>query len=127
VTERILDSSVLLAVLKDERFDEGVLDVIEGAVISAVNLTEVWTKVRDLGLAYAPRTDTLLGLLDRVEPFTESQARLAADLRNATRYAGLSLGDRACLALALEIDGDVYTAEHAWSQINTGCKIHLIR
>ena len=127
MTERILDSSVLLAVLKDERFDEGVLDVIEGAVISAVNLTEVWTKVRDLGLAYAPQTDTLLGLLDRVEPFTESQARLAADLRNATRFAGLSLGDRACLALALEIGGEVYTAEHAWPHINTGCKIHLIR
>jgi ribonuclease VapC len=53
----------------------------------------------------------LLNLLARVEPFTESQAWMAADLRLATKHAGLSLGDRACLALALEIGAEVYTAD----------------
>jgi ribonuclease VapC len=118
---------VLLAILKDERLDEDILDVIEDAVVSAVNLTEFWTKVHESGLTYAPRTNALLGLLNRVEPFTESQARLAADLRSATRAAGLSLGDRACLALALEIGAEVYTTDHAWAHVNTGCSVHVVR
>ena len=127
MSDSVLDSSVLIAILKSEHLDDDVLDVIEGAFISAVNLAEVWTKVYDLGLTNAPRTREAFSLLDRIEPFTESQARLAASLRPATRHAGLSLGDRACLALALEIAGEVYTADRQWTNISVGCNIHLIR
>ena len=95
--------------------------------MSAVNFTEVWTKIYDLGLTEDPRIGSLFSLLSRSEPFTESQARLAADLRTATRHAGLSLGDRACLALALTIRGEVYTADRQWQNVNVGCDIHLIR
>lgn len=127
MSELVLDSSVLIAILKNERFDDDVVDIIDGAVMSAANYAEVWTKVYDFGLTDAPRTNVALSLLSRVEPFTESQARLAAALRIATKSAGLSLGDRACLALALEIGGDVYTADRQWSNIRVGCTIHLIR
>jgi ribonuclease VapC len=127
VSESVLDSSVLIAIFKNEQFERSVLDVIEGATISAVNFAEVWTKVYDLGLTEAPRTNVLFSLLSRIEPFTVSQAHLAADLRPATRHAGLSLGDRACLALALELGAEVYTADHSWSRVEIGCKINLIR
>jgi ribonuclease VapC len=113
--------------LKGEHLDHRVLDVIEGAVTSAVKYAEVWTKVNDLGLTSAPRTRDAFSLLDRVEPFTESQARLAATLRRATQHAGLSLGDRAYLALALEVGGEVYAADRQWSNVSVGCTIHLIR
>jgi ribonuclease VapC len=96
-------------------------------VMSAVNFAEVWTKIHDLRLTGDPRIHSLFMLLSRVEPFTESQARLAADLRPATKHVGLSLGDRACIALALTIGGQVYTADRQWSQIDVGCSIHLIR
>lgn len=127
MSRSVLDSSVLLAILKNEQFDDKLLDVIEGAAMSAVNFTEVWSKIYDLGLMEAPRTKIVFGLLSSIEPFTESQARLAADLRNVTRRAGLSLGDRACLALALTIRGEVYTADRQWQNVNVGCDIHLIR
>jgi ribonuclease VapC len=118
---------VFLAILKGEDFDARTLDVIEGAVMSAVNVTEVLTKLHDLSLGNDPRVDALFDLLDRIEAFTASQARAAADLRLVTKHAGLSLGDRACLALALEIGAQVYTAERTWARVDVGCRIHLIR
>jgi ribonuclease VapC len=127
VSEPVLDSSVLIAIFRNEQFDDGLLDVIEGAVVSTANFAEVWTKLYDLGLMDDPRIGGIFSLLSRIEPFTKSQARLAADLRPATRHAGLSLGDRACLALALEMGAEVYTADRSWSRIDVGCAIHLIR
>lgn len=127
-SEVVLDASVLLAIFKGERFQQEVLSVLEGAVMSATNFAEVLTKLIDLGMPHtSPRVEAMLTLLDRIEPFTEAQAQVAADLRNETRHAGLSLADRACLALALEIDAEVYTADRPWSRVHVGCKIHLIR
>jgi ribonuclease VapC len=127
VSESVLDSSVLIAIFRNEQFDEDILDVIEGAVMSTANYAETWTKLYDIGLTDDPRVDTVFSLLSRIEPFTISQAQLAADLRPSTKHAGLSLGDRACLALALEIGAKVYTADRQWSQVDAGCPIHLIR
>jgi ribonuclease VapC len=127
VSEPVLDSSVVLALLMNERIDSTILDILEGAVMSAVNFAEVWGKMYELGLKHAPRTEAVLGLFSRIEPFTSSQARVAGDLRLLTKHAGLSLGDRACLALALATDAEVYTADRQWTQIDVGCRIHLIR
>jgi len=127
VSESVLDSSVLLAIFRNEQYDDDLLDVIVGGAMSAANFAEVWTKLHDLGLSDDPRVNAIFHLLSRIEPFTELQARSAADLRSVTRHAGLSLGDRACLALALEIGAEVYTADRSWSLVNVGCTIHLIR
>ena len=127
-SESVIDASVLLAIFKDERFEQDILDVLEGSVMSATNFAEVLTRLIDLGIPLtSPRVADTFALLDRIEPFTEAHARVAADLRNETRHAGLSLADRSCLALALEIGADVYTADRPWSRVDVGCKIHLIR
>ena len=123
----VLDSSVLIAIFRNEQFDDEVLDIVDGAVLSATNFAEVWTKLHDLGLTDDPRVKAIFDLISSVEPFTESQAKLAASLRPSTRQAGLSLGDRACLVLALELGAEVYTADRQWSNIRVGCAIHLIR
>jgi PIN domain nuclease of toxin-antitoxin system len=52
--ETILDASVLIAIFKGERFEEDILEVVQGAVMSAVNYAEVWSKLRDFGLMEAP-------------------------------------------------------------------------
>jgi ribonuclease VapC len=122
-----LDASVLIAIMKNERLDDSALYIVQGAVISTVNLAEVWTKLHELGLTNDPRIDALIALLSRIEPFSASQARMAADLRPVTRHAGLSLGDRACLALTIELGADVYTTEHVWSKLDVGCRIHCLR
>lgn len=122
-----LDSSVLLAVLLNEIALEPITPVLEGAVISTVNPSEVLAKLIDLGLSRHKQTDQLLSLLDRVEPFTLLQAGSAGRLRSTTRQFGLSLGDRACLALAMELDADVYAADRAWAGLTLPCRIHLVR
>ena len=96
-------------------------------MISAVNWCELHTKLHDYGLHGISRTANLLTLIGRIEPFTEAQAILAAELREDTRAIGLSLGDRACIALGAELDADVYTADRAWAKVNLPCRVHLIR
>ncbi|HXE06343.1 MAG TPA: type II toxin-antitoxin system VapC family toxin [Acidobacteriaceae bacterium] len=123
----VLDSSIPLAILLGEMRDRSVYSLMDGAVMSAVNLAEVYSKISELGATEWPRTEALLGLLDRVEPMTQQQARACGELRGRTRHVGLSLEDRACLALAIELGAEVYTADRAWKQVNLGLSIHLIR
>ncbi len=127
VSEIVLDSSVLIAVLKDEHYEKDVLHLLEGALLSTVNMAEVWSKLEEDGLASSVHVASLFALLGAAVPFTERHARLAARLRNSTRSAGLSLGDLACLALAIEMNADVYTADRAWKDLNLPCRVHLIR
>ena len=127
MSEVVLDSSVLIAMMKGEQIDPIVFELIEGAVMSAVNLAEVLSKLSDLGTTKYPKAKELLALLDRIEQFTISQASCSSDLRPSTKPIGLSLGDRACLALALELGAEVYTADHAWARVDVGCIVHLIR
>ncbi len=71
--------------------------------------------------------DIHLRSLIRIEPFTEAQAVIAAQLRPATKHLGLSLADRVCLGLAIQGKMEVYTADAKWSEMPLGCKVHLIR
>jgi PIN domain nuclease of toxin-antitoxin system len=123
----VLDASALLAVLLDEPGGDRVLPVLQGAVMSAVNLSESVSRAIDRGF---PASDAL-ALVDRfrltVSAFDRKQAELAAGLRLAMRAKGLSLGDRACLALALDLDCPVLTADRAWAALDLGVDIRLIR
>jgi ribonuclease VapC len=127
VNEAVLDSSVILAILKNETIDEKALSLVDGGIMSAINVAEVYTKLSDFRMITANQVDILLGTLDRIEPLTASQARTAGFLRNSTRHVGLSLGDRCCLALAIELGAEVYTTEHVWSRIDIDCNIHILR
>jgi PIN domain nuclease of toxin-antitoxin system len=127
MSSTVLDSSIPLAILLGEAAGFSTYALMDGAVMSAVNLAEVYSKIRELGAIEWPRTEALLALLDRVEPMTQQQARACGELRISTRHAGLSLGDRACLALAIELGAEVYTADRAWKKVNIGVPIHLIR
>jgi ribonuclease VapC len=59
--------------------------------------------------------------------FDEQQARIAGDLVIQSRPLGLSLGDRACLALGIVLGVPVYTAEKAWKKLKAGVRVHVIR
>ena len=60
-------------------------------------------------------------------PFTSQHAKLVGDLVAQTRPLGLSLGDRACLALGLSLKAPVYTADKSWKKVKVGARIHVIR
>lgn len=112
----VLDASALLAVVRGERGVDVVEMSFETAqcVVSNVNLCEVGSKLVDLGL---PSTELVRALkqfdVDIVD-FDFEQAVSAAGLRELTRPRGLSLGDRACLALAKHMKGVAVTADSAW-------------
>lgn len=121
----VFDTSAVLAILKGERIAMGQLPNIRWATMSAVNAAEVWTRLADLDETAQDAGSLLMKLLRNVEPFTETQARRTGELRQLGK--NVSLGDRACLALAMELSADVYTADRAWAGFNVGCRIHLIR
>lgn len=124
----VLDSSVLLAYLQREKGAETVLFLLERAVMSSVNLAEVRTRLIDLGERAVEAAEPVLQLVRRIEPFTEEDALTASSLRKTTSHAGLSLGDRACLALGITLGAEVYTADKVWSKLgDVGCKIHMLR
>jgi PIN domain nuclease of toxin-antitoxin system len=119
----VLDSSALLCLLNGEVGAERVAEALPLAAIGAVNLAEVVTKLREEGLSIEEADEVLGGLHLDVRPLTAAQAADTGHLRPATR----SLGDRACLALAAELDTIVLTADRGWADAGTGVKIELIR
>ncbi len=123
----ILDASALLAVLGDEPGGEVVAPLLDGAIISTVNWSEVLVRYVDLGLEITGRESEMESLGISLAPFTRQQAEVAAALLPRTRKAGLSLGDRACLALALDLGGQPVTANRAWGRIDVGVAVTLIR
>jgi ribonuclease VapC len=133
VPSAILDASALLAYLRDEAGADVVADAIAGgASISTVNLGEVLSRVADRGAdaARTARQMTDRGLLDGaigVEAFTTADAIEVARLRPVTRDLGLSLGDRACLALAKRLGAPVLTADLAWSKVDLPLELRQIR
>jgi ribonuclease VapC len=129
----VLDASALLAHLRDEPGADVVAEAIaSGAVISAVSLAEVFSRAADRGADPAKLADELTqsGLLDgaiTVEPFPVADAIDAARLRPLTCDAGLSLGDRACLALARRLGAPALTADTAWQRVAHGVELRPIR
>jgi len=124
---RVVDSSVVLAFLLGELTSTEAEPWLTGASISTVNLSEIVAKLTDRGMSAEDIADTVADLNLEVRPFDQAQAERAGLLRSRTKEAGLSLGDRACLALAIDIGGGVATADKAWAKLDIGIQIELIR
>jgi len=125
----VLDASALLCLLHAEAGAERVTDILDRSVIGAVNLSEVVAKLADTGGTEAEISRALGVLRLRVEPFDDEQARLAGLMRTATRPLGLSLGDRACLALARQRAAVAVTTDRAWGKLpnQIGVPIRVVR
>jgi ribonuclease VapC len=123
----VLDSSAILAEFLKESGGDLVRASQGTHYVSAVNFAEVYSKLADLGV-----TVENFESVRAIEPFVvmefdRSQAILSAQLRPATKHLGLSLGDRACLALAIREKATVLTADRTWSNLDLGIEIKVIR
>lgn len=124
----VLDASVLLAIVRGESGSEKVTaGMLLHSVTSAVNLAEVYSKLLISGWNQSQAWEDGSALVEEVIPFTAAHAKLTGDLILQTRPLGLSLGDRACLALALDLKAPVYTADRSWKKLDVGVPIHTIR
>jgi ribonuclease VapC len=123
----VLDASALLAHLQGEPGSEFIEQVLAHSVISAVNWTEVLQRHWSLGIPSATLLGELMTLGLSVTEFSAHDAAITAELFPLTRNLGLSLGDRACLALAISLGYTVLTADRAWKGLSLPVKIDLIR
>lgn len=123
----VLDASAALALLKGEAGADVVKRHIPGAAISAVNLAEVAGRLAAAGMKEGQIRATLATLGLDVVPCEESRAIAVGLLYPSTRRQGLSLGDRACLALARERKLPALTADKAWKSFAIDIEIQLIR
>ncbi len=124
----VLDASALLALLKQEDGSEQVAEFItERAVINSVNLSEVIAKLSEAGMPEDAIHETLDMLTLMTVDFDMALAYEAGLLRPLTKQAGLSLGDRACLALAKQLNLPAITTDRVWENLSLDITIQVIR
>jgi ribonuclease VapC len=128
VAQYVLDASALIALLHAEPGSEKVAQAVkEGSAISTVNLAEVAAKLNDLGTPEAVIQDAINVLRLTVYDFTIEFAYTVGRFRPLTKQAGLSLGDRACLALAEHLNLPALTTDRIWKGLSVGVVVHVIR
>lgn len=124
----VLDASAMLAVLNDEPGSEKLTpEMLTNATGSAVNVAEVHSKLVSRGGNPDEAWEDALSAVQQVVSFDEEQARIVGGLVAQTRALGLSLGDRACLALGIVLKAPVYTTDRSWRNLKIGARIHVIR
>jgi PIN domain nuclease of toxin-antitoxin system len=122
-----LDASAVLALLYQEPGHEAVLEALDGAALSAVNLAEVVTKLVDNGDTEDAVRSSLGKLPIRIVAVDDFLAYEAGLLRRATRSLGFSLGDRCCLALAKRLGFPALTTDRLWLRPNLDIQVQVIR
>jgi PIN domain nuclease of toxin-antitoxin system len=130
VNKVVLDASVLLAILNGEPGSEVFAkqpELLANAAISAVNLSEAYSKLVSLGNDPDETWQVVTAAVPEVAAFNTDQAEITGRLIPLTRSRGLSQGDRACLSLGISLKAPVYTADRAWKGLRVGIAIHVIR
>jgi len=124
----VLDTSVVLAMVNDEAGAIESRSFLDRSLISSVNLAEVLQKAAQFGLD-PEEVQKLLGEIEiGIVPFDNAMASSTAALWSLTKHRGLSLADRACLALAEAVGGIAVTADGAWADLDLpGIDIHLVK
>ena len=123
----VLDASALLCLFFDEPGAKKVEAVLAGARIGTANLAEVIAKLVDRGVDGEAIAAEIAELDLEVVPLDRAQAEAAGLLRSATRGAGLSLGDRCCLALADALGATAVTTDRAWAGLAGGVPVEVVR
>jgi PIN domain nuclease of toxin-antitoxin system len=123
----VLDASALLCLLNDEPGADRVVDVLTRSITGTASLAEVVSKLRDRGSPLDEVREALGGLHLDVRSLTPAQALIVGDLRPATKALGLSLGDRACLALAIDLQAEMLTTDAPLASADVGITITNVR
>lgn len=124
----ILDSSALLALIKNEDGSSVVEGLLGGIVMSSINVSEVAAILLDSEMSVEQVIKAIEPFVDSIIAFDFEYSILCADLKKSTKHLGLSLGDRACISLGIKFELAVYTADKIWAQLKLkNVDIKLIR
>lgn len=128
MTSAVLDATAVLALVRDEPGADKVISHVGHAAISAVNLQEVVRELLLSGLDEATTRELLDELRLDIRPHDAAAAFAAAALHAQTRHYGLGLGDRSCLALAMQLGIPALTADREWKNVRVkNLKVEQIR
>lgn len=124
----VLDASALLAILNREPGAEKLTpQLLSAAISSTVNLAEVQSKLVSRGIKPDEAWAATISPIREAAIFTDQHAKIAGSLVDQTNAFGLSLGDRACLALGIALKAPIYTADRSWKNLKLGIRIHVVR
>jgi PIN domain nuclease of toxin-antitoxin system len=124
----VLDASAVLALVRDEPGANKVAPYIGRAAISAVNLQEIIKELLLSGLDEPTSRELLDELRLDVRAHDTQAAYAAAALHAQTRQYGRGLGDRSCLALAVQLGVPALTADREWKKVKVkNLKLEHIR
>lgn len=126
MSNKVLDSSAILAVIFEEPGSEVVAPLLKDGLVSSVNFAEVTTKLAEKKILTRDSVEDLKNLGFDVIDFDVEQAAKVGELRPLTKHLGLSLGDRCCLALAILRGTTAVTADKDWKKLKF-CKVEVIR
>ena len=115
---RVFDASAVLAAIFEEPGGDRVIGLwAEGDnMMSTVNYAEVVSKLAERGMTDAEILAVMEGVPLKLADFDQVTAHAAGLLRATTKPLGLSLGDRACMALAKIRDAQAVTADRIWKK-----------
>lgn len=121
----VLDASAVLALLQEEPGADEVESLLDVALMSSVNVSEVIQKAEQHGVDTEGLEYDLEALGIEFRDFDVAMARPAAELWS--RGSGLSLGDRACLALAIAVEMPTVTTDTRWSAAKMPVDVRVLR
>lgn len=124
----LLDASAIIALIKKEKGFQVVDDILAQSAISTVNFGELISSLAREGIPSADIDLMTENIIPEIIPFDHELSIVAGKLTAITKSKGLSLGDRACIATALQLDLPVYTADKVWADLDIpNLKLKLIR
>jgi ribonuclease VapC len=126
VSDFVLDASVILAVILDEPGSSKFSEDVARGLVGSVNLAEVVAKLEEHGATEPEIRGYLNGLELIPVPFDWGDAWATGLLRRRTRHERLSLGDRACLALAISHGLPALTTDRAWGRLGLGKTVRVV-
>ena len=125
----VLDASAILALIMGEPGLDVVEEILHNSMMSTVNVAEAVSELNiKLDADPSDARNAICNLVSQIIPFDIEQAVLAGKLKKPTKSLGLSLGDRACIALGMIHKAKIYSADKIWAKIEEpNCKIVIIR
>lgn len=123
----ILDASAFLALVNNEAGKDVVEPLLPYSIMSSVNISEVVSELNSKLSLPIEHIQKILCLIPEVYQFDKNLAIQVGLLKKSVTHLGLSLGDRACLTLAVHLTLPLYTADKAWSKLHTDITITQIR
>lgn len=124
----VLDASALISLLQEEKGSDILKPILSNVIMSAINVSECLTVLARHGIPVNETNSLINDIVKSIIPFDLQQAKLAAELSPLTKHKGLSLGDRACIALGQSSKSTIFTADKIWKELNLSkCEIVLIR